>query len=41
MNKIKIERTAKLVQEDHRKINYNILTGGVLENRVWVNAMGS
>lgn len=40
MNKIKIERIAKLVQEDHRKINYNILTGEKLDNRVWANAMG-
>jgi hypothetical protein len=41
MNKIKIERTAKLVQEDHRHNSYNILSGAILDNRVWANAMGS
>ena len=40
MNKIKIERTAKLVQEDHRHNTYNILSGASLDNRVWANAMG-
>jgi|688.fasta_scaffold451056_1 hypothetical protein len=40
MNKIKIERIAKLVQEDHRERNFNILSGAKLDNKVWINAMG-
>jgi hypothetical protein len=41
MNKIKIERTAKLVQEDHRHNTFNILSGARLDNQVWANSMGS
>jgi hypothetical protein len=41
MNKIKIERTAKLVREDHRHNTFNILSGARLDNRVWANSMGS
>jgi len=40
MNKIKIERAAKLHQEDMRHRSYNILSGATVEKKVWVNAMG-
>ena len=39
MNKIKIERAAKLDKEDTRS-NFNILSGAKPDKRVWVNAMG-
>jgi hypothetical protein len=41
MAKIKIERTAKLDIEDRRGKSYNIVTGAVIDQKVWVNSMGS
>jgi hypothetical protein len=41
MAKIKIERTAKLAQEDRRGKTYNILTGATMDNKVWLNSMGN
>jgi hypothetical protein len=41
MPKIKIERTAKLAREDRRGKTFNILTGASIDNKVWLNAMGS
>ena len=41
MNKIKIERTAKLDGEDRRGKSYNIVTGAVNDRAVWVNSMGA
>ena len=40
MNKIKIERAQKLVQEDQRGRSYNILSGHATSDKVWVSAMG-
>lgn len=40
MNKIKIERTAKLDLEDRRKKHYNIVTGAAVDPQVWVGSMG-
>jgi hypothetical protein len=40
MNKIKIERTDKLVKEDTRSRGFNPLTGATLDAKVWQNAMG-
>lgn len=40
MNKIKIERALKLSQEDSRGRSYNILSGSVVEPKVWISAMG-
>jgi len=41
MPKIKIERTAKLAKEDQRGRTFNILTGASIDNKVWLDAMGS
>lgn len=41
MNKIKIERAVKLVSEDCRGRGYNILSGSVVEPKVWIAAMGA
>jgi hypothetical protein len=41
MAKIKIERTAKLDTEDRRGKSYNIVTGAAIDQKVWVNSMGS
>jgi len=40
MNKIKIERMAKLDKEDRRGNGYNIVTGENLKPQVWVSSMG-
>lgn len=41
MRKIRVERAAKLEKEDKRGKSYNILTGALVENKVWLNTMGS
>ena len=40
MNKIKIERAAKLDVEDRRGRGFNILTGADVKPDVWVKSMG-
>ena len=40
MNKIKIERTDKLVREDRRERSFNILSGHTIDDKVWINSMG-
>ena len=40
MNKIKIERAAKLEVEDKRNRNFNVLSGATIDKKVWMNAMG-
>ncbi len=41
MPKLKIERAEKLFNEDVRGKTYNILSGAVVDKKVWVNAMGA
>jgi hypothetical protein len=41
MNKIKIERVVKLEQEDSRNKGFNPLSGARVDNKVWINALGT
>ena len=40
MNKIKIERAAKLDVEDKRNRSFNILSGATIDKKVWLHSMG-
>ena len=40
MNKIKIERAAKLDIEDGRNRSFNILSGATIDKKVWLHSMG-
>ena len=40
MNKIKIERAAKLDIEDKRNRGFNILSGATIDKKVWLHSMG-
>jgi hypothetical protein len=40
MNKLKIERSLKLRQEENKGRSYNILSGSSLEDKVWIQAFG-
>lgn len=40
MNKIKIERAAKLDIEDKRNRSFNILSGATIDKKVWLHSMG-